>query len=269
VKKPILIAFAILALCSLLLTNMVAVNASSTSGYERMDTPTNTEFPNTVDGLWNPAEEWCDAQFTGNDTTIIDFGSTWDYGDVVTTRWIIEFFNDDTDDAGDYWEMCMDSDNAGGTEPGATHFRIRITGHDTLTVYQGNGGGWDEITPDVAEIVWSDSITTTLWSSTPHWILEIDIIKNGATAFAVQYWGVRVAAYDDSNAAQGEVAWPPGSDMDVPDGWAYQNYTSDAYWKVPEGFTIVMVVLLSSAAVAVGFYSLRKRPKTREIHYAL
>jgi hypothetical protein len=57
--------------------------------------------------------------------------------------------------------------------------------------------------------------------------------------------------------------------MDVPDEWATQAYTTTAYWKVPEGFTIVMVVLLSSVAVAVGFYSLRKRPKTTAISYKL
>jgi hypothetical protein len=185
VKRSVLIAFCVLALCSLLVINAGTVKGATGSGYERTDTPTNTENPNTVDGQWNPAEEWYDANFTGTNATIIDFGSTWDMGTTyVTSRWIVEFFNDNTTDAGDYWEICTDSDNAGGSEPGATHFKIRIDGHDTLTVYQGNAGSWDEITPEADELLWNNSITTTPWSSDPHWVLEIDIGKNGPTAFA-------------------------------------------------------------------------------------
>jgi hypothetical protein len=269
VKKSVLIVFAILALCSLLLTNVVAVNAAAASGYTRTDTPTNTEYANTVDGAWDPVEEWFDAQFTGNVSTIIDFGSTWDMGDYVTSRWIVEFFNDNTTDAGDYWEIDVDNADGGGAEPASTNFKIRIDGHETLTVYQGNAGAWDPITPEADELIWNNSITTTPWSSDPHWVLEIDIAKNGPTAFAGPTWGVRVAAYDDSNPGQGEVAWPPESSADVPDGWATQGYTSDPYWFVPEGLSIAIVVLLSSAAVAVSLYSLRKRPKISKIDYKL
>ncbi len=263
-KRVLLAAFCILALCSLLLVNVATVNAADASGYVRIDTPTNTTYPNTVDGLWNPDEEWYDAQFTGDNSSVFACGSTWDYSTVVYTRWIIDFFNDTTDDAGDYWEMCLDWNNAGGASPAATHFRIHIEGHTTLTVYQGNGaGGWDVITPAAGEITWSDSITTTPWATTPHWILEMDILKNGATGLADEYWGVRVAVYHESNATQGEVAWPPGSARDVPNEWGKQSYTSDAYWEVvPEAFTIAVVVLLSSVAVVVSFYCLRKRPKT-------
>jgi hypothetical protein len=266
VKRSVLIAFCVLGLCSLLLANAGSVKAATASGYERTDTPTNTTYPNTVDGLWNPPEEWYDANFTGTNATIIDFGSTWDMGTYVTSRWIIEFFTDNTTDAGDYWEICTDTSNVGGAEPASTDFRIRIDGHDTLTVYQGNAGSWDVITPDADELVWNNSITTTPWSSDPHWILEIDIAKNGAHGFAGITWGVRVAAYDASNATQGEVAWPPASDADVPDGWATQNYAMSPdgdYWEtVPEGFSIAIVVLLSTAALVVGFYFLRKKSTT-------
>jgi hypothetical protein len=269
VKRVLFAAFCILALCSLLLVNVETVNAASASGYVRTDKPTNTTYPNTVDGLWNPDEEWYDAEFTGGfPSSLFACGSTWDFVDDtwVYTRWIIDFFNDTTDDAGDYWEMCIDNNDAGGDSPAASHFRIRIEGHTTLTVYQGNGaGGWDVITPDAGEITWSDSLTTTPWvNDSSHWILEIDILKNGATAFATATWGVRVAVYDESNATQGEVAWPPGSARDVPDEWGTQTYTqTEAYWEVvPEAFTIAVVVLLSSVAVVVSFYLLRKRPKT-------
>jgi hypothetical protein len=268
-KKSGLIAFCIFALCSLLLTNAVTVNAAVASGYSRTETPTNTENPNTVDGLWNPAEEWYDANFTGTNATIIDFGSTYDSPDgfvSVYSRWVVEFFTDNTTDTDDYWEMCLDPNNAGGTGPNGT-FRIRITGHDTLTVYQGNDTSWDEITTVVGEIVWNNSITTTPWSSDPHWVLEIDILKTGETGLAGITPGIRVAAYDASNETQGVVAWPPESDMDVPDEWGTNGYTMTEYWEtIPEGFSIALVVLLSTAAMVVGFYFLRKKPKTDSVN---
>ena len=272
-KRSVLIAFCVLALSGLLLANAVTVKATSaTSGYERTDTPTNTTYPNTVDGKWDPPEEWYDANFTGTNATIIDFGSTWDYATTVTSRWIVEFFTDNTTDAGDYWEIDTDTTNVGGSQPESTNFKILIEGHDTLTVYQGNAGSWDEITPDAGELVWNNTIVATPWSSIPHWVLEIDIVKNGAHGFAGQYWGVRVAAYDASNATQGEVAWPPASDADDPDTYATQFFTQSPdgdYWEtVPEGFSIAIVVVLSTAAMVVGFYFLRKKAKPDNINLA-
>ena len=267
-KKTGLIAFCIFALCSLLLTNVLTVNAAAASGYTRTETPTNTEYPNTVDGLWDPAEEWYDANFTGTNATMIDFGSTYDSPDgfvSVYSRWVVEFFTDNTTDMEDYWEMCLDPNNVGGTGPNGT-FRIRITGHDTLMVYQGNGTSWDEITTAAGEIVWNNSITTTPWSSDPHWVLEIDILKTGETGLAGITPGIRVAAYDANNETEGLVAWPPESDMDVPDEWGTNAFTMDQYWEtIPEGFSIAIVVLLSTAAMVVGFYFLRKKPRTDSV----
>lgn len=278
-KRSISVAlFVLTLLCSLLLAyggtiqNAVTVNAATVSGYTRTSTPTNTTYPNTVDGKWDPPEEWYDANFTGTNATIIDFGSTYDSPDGfvnVYSRWIVEFFNDNTTDAEDYWEMCIDSDNAGGTEPATTHFRIRITGHENLTLYQGNAGGWDEITPDTGELVWNNSIVATPWSSDPHWVLELDIQKTGTNALAGPYWGVRIAAYDANNTAQGVVAWPPDSDMDVPDDWGTESFTMDEYWEtIPESFSIAIAVLLSTAAMVVGFYFLRKKSKPDSINMA-
>jgi hypothetical protein len=271
VKRPILVAFCILTLCSLAVVNAGTVKAALASGYERTDTPTNTTYPNTLDGKWDPPEEWYDANFTGTNATIIDFGSTYDSPDgftTVYTRWIIEFFTDNTTDAGDYWEMCIDNNNAGGGSPAATHHRILIEGHDNLTLYQGNGaGGWDGVTQEAGEIVWNNSIVATPWSSIPHWVLELDIKKTGGHALASATWGVRVAAYDDSNATQGVVAWPPDSERDVPNSWGTQNYTGTDYWEtVPEGFSIAIVVFLSTAAMIVGFYFLRKKSKTDSLN---
>lgn len=69
-------------------------------------------------------------------------------------------------------------------------------------------------------------------------------------------FGLRVAAYDASTSTL--VSWPPNSARDVPDEWGTQEYQ---YAAIPEALTVGAVVLLSSVAVAVSFYCLRKRPK--------
>ena len=71
-------------------------------------------------------------------------------------------------------------------------------------------------------------------------------------------WNIRIAAYDASNPEAGELAWPEGSDADVPEGWGLENYTSET---IPEGLSFGVLVLLSSAAVIVATVVLRKRSK--------
>jgi hypothetical protein len=256
VKRVLLAAFCILALCSLLLANAGTVKAATASGYERMDWPTVTL--NTVDGQWTDIAEWNDTDYTVIDDAVA-FGSTWGSGDLgVYTRWIVEFFNDTTDDAGDYFEMCLDGDNGGGTAPQTDSYRIYIEGHDTLTMYQGDGSGWTSFTPLPEDINWSATISATPNGTTPHWVLEIDILKSAGSSLLGITWGVRVAVYDESDGTL--LVWPPDADRDVPDEWGTNGYSMDPW--IPEGFSIVVVVLLSSAAVAVGFYFARKRPKT-------
>ena len=72
---------------------------------------------------------------------------------------------------------------------------------------------------------------------------------------ASAYWNFRLAAYDANTSTL--AAWLPTS-PDVPDEWGIQNYVSEV---IPEGFSIVIVVLMSTVAIVVGFYFLRKRPR--------
>ncbi len=46
---------------------------------------------------------------------------------------------------------------------------------------------------------------------------------------------------------------------DVPDDWGLETETIET---IPEPLTIVAVILLSSVAIAISFYFLRKRPQT-------
>jgi hypothetical protein len=268
VKKTILVAFAILALCSLLLVNAGTVNAAEASGYTRYDYPVQTAA--TIDGEWNDIGEWSDTDYTtiGSD---VAFGSTWGSATAgVYTTWLVEVFSDTTDDATDTLEMCLDFNNGGGTglDGAGTYYRLVLEGDgSTFTLYEGSGSGWTEITPsaDPADVAFATSVTASPNGTTPHRIWEIAILKNAGTGLLDMNWGVRVAAYDDDTTTT--YVWPPDSEQTVPDDWATNGYSMDNW--VPEGFSIAIVVLLSSAAVAVAFYSLRKRPKTAEISYKL
>jgi hypothetical protein len=260
--KRVLVALCLLSLCSLLLANAASVKASESSGFERFDWA--SQVVPTIDGAWDPADEWTDTDWTtiGEDVAL---GSTWDMGDYVYSRWFVDFFADETDDAGDYFEMCIDNDNAGGAAPGATHYRIYIE-NGVFTLYQGDGEGWTEISPstDPADLEWATAIATSPNGTTAHRIWEMNILKNGGTQMAGIIWGVRVAVYDES--ADALFVWPPDSERDVPDDWGTNNYSSEAW--VPEGFSIAIVVLLSTAAMVVGFYFLRKKSKPDGLNLA-
>jgi len=213
----------------------------------------------TIDGKWTTADEWDDgpvmvmsdnASFTYN----IDMTP-------LTIQWLVEIFSDNTTDAGDYWQICFDPDNSGGTAPQAGDFMIKIVGHTNLELYVGNGTGWDLTSETGAgEITWADSISDSTWNSTAHWILEFsDIDKTSGFIQTPQPAnGMRVAVYDANSSTL--ASWAPDSNADVPDEWGVIANMSQT--PIPEGFSLGVVVLLSSVAVAVSFYFLRKRPKT-------
>lgn len=257
-KRILFAAFCIMALCNLLAINTGTVKASE-PGYERVEHQNG--IAKTYDGAWAPPGEWEDGLETILATNVT-CRSTYTVVSLdpmlVTTNTIIEILDDNTTDTGDYWQIIYDGQKDGGTTPQTDDYRIEIVGHTTLTLYQGNGTGWNQITPVAGEITWANSISASPTNSTPHWILEISVSKSGSIALAI-IPGVRYAVYDESNDAAGVRAWPPTA-RDVPDGWGVLNY-SDVV--IPEGLSIGVVVLLSSVAVVVGFYCLRKRPKTQ------
>jgi hypothetical protein len=255
-KRALFAAFCILALCSLLLVNTRAVKAATASGYTRTDWY--LQVTKTIDGNWTTTDEWTDGEPTvinGN----VTFRSVWEMPSDVYTNFIIEFFTDNTTDAGDYWEMCFDFNNVGGANLGGSgrYYRVYIEGHNNLTVYQGSTSGWTELPSAKSDIIRANSISASPNSSKPHWILEMNILKSAGTNMIDSTFGVRVAAYDANTSTL--VSWPPGAARDVPDQWGTQTYQYAAF---PETLTITAVVLLSSVAVVVSFHFLRKRPKT-------
>ncbi len=259
-KKILFAAFCILALCSPLLLVSVETAMAGNAAYSVLEYWAVT--PATVDGNWTSANEWTDAPKINMSATAVGKYKM-DY-DTFSCQWIIEVFDDNTNDAGDIWQICLDDSNGGGTAPQAGDFKIEITGHTTLKAYQGNGAGWTEIA-DPSEVSWANSISASPLNSTPHWIVEISDVKTGGsiTVANAPPTGMRLAAYDASKATWH--AWAPGS-ADVPDQWGLIPTYSQDPW--PEAFNIVFVALLSTVAVAVGFYWLRKRPKTERYSLA-
>ena len=261
-KRVLAIAFSLLMLCCLLL---VGVTKASEPGYSIIEAY-QTAMPVTADGNWATGE-WddCWVEYISNGSVTDDrFAYKMD---VVDTTYYMSFlydFSDDTDDAGDIWLLCINGWPDAETAPDENCTKIEITGHETLTVYQGDGSGWVE-TPDIADaIIWADNMTV---HDAPfdyeHYCLEIQVNKAALGAWGADPPtngnGILIAMYDDSNAAQGWISWPP-TDPDDPSTW---GLISGYAGTVPDSFSIGVVVLLSSVAVAAGFYFLRKRPKTQ------
>ncbi len=251
-KKP-LIAFCILALCSILLSiNVVTIKATE-SGYTRTDYMPDTSVTITIDGNWTTTNEWTlngEVTMIGTD---VAFRSVWSIvGSDVYDTFLVEFLSDNTTDIGDYWQMCINGDRSTEATPQATDYRVDILNHTDLIVYQGNGTGWTEVTPP-GTLEWANSLSASPTNSTPHWILEITFLKSELGAVA--QWDFRLAAYDESTDTL--AAWPP-TPRDNPSRWGFQDYVTAV---VPESFSLGVVVLLSSVAVAVAVYCLRKRSR--------
>ena len=253
--KKSTIGFTLLMLCCLLVGNIALVQGLE-PGYEI--TEVNGGGATTLDGAWD-TDEWEDGWIEWMDPGVsyarFGFKADPNNGYAPCMFWD---FSDDTDDAADLVQICIGS-QIGGDAPQSAHNKIEILGHETLTVYEGDGTEWVEI--DDSAVTWAESLTTTpAPMDYEHWFTEVIIDK---TSIGSAMWNgpppfdLRVAMYDASN--QSWVAWPPESDPDVPEGW---GGIIDYAASVPEAFSFGTIALLSSVAVAVVFYSMRKRPKT-------
>ena len=250
-----------LLLCSLLTLGNLGVILASEPGYAGI-----IEYyggsPPTIDGDWGETEwsgGWLEKQFpAGTNARFVYRAAQPEQG--ITLYWIIEF-PDTTNDAGDKVVICIDGGTGegpdGGTAPNANDNKIEITGHNTLNVYVGNGTGWAPMT--TTAVSWANKSTTSPYITTNHWIVEVAVNK-GAFPWggSPPPEGLYVAMYDASNTTQGWVAWPPTS-PDNPSRWGtIATYQAE---PVPESLSFGVVVLLSSAAIAIAAFGFRKRTK--------
>lgn len=254
-KRIFSIAFCVLILCSLL---FVGIAKAGNSAYPVMEYQWAAGA--TIDGKWTTSDEWNDGllfQMSNNSAYCynIDFAS-------YCIQWVVEAFTDNTNDTGDYWQICLDPDNSGGTAPGSGDLKIEIQGHKTLKIFQGTGTGWTEIGGS-NEISWANTMNTSRYSSSNHWILEVsDPDKTtGTIVTPAPPNGMAVYYYDASTGKLG--SWPPGSHANVPNEYGViDNYSMD---PIPEGFSASVIVLLCSVAVVAGSSYLRKRRSTNLI----
>ncbi len=250
--KRFAITFALLMLCCLLLANM---GFAAEPGYDITEVYQGVDI--TIDGVFDEAE-WEDKWIEWMDPYDARYAFAMD--GVPLQTWFIEFL-DTTNDAEDVWQICIDGDASDGTAPDEQDNKIEIVGHETVTVYVGDGQGWVEMTTQPT-VDWMESLTTT--SGRPvfesdHYFVELQVSKEelGAWGANPPPHGLRVAMYDASNEAQGWIAWPP-TDPDIPDTWG----RIDQYGAtVPESLSLGVVALLSSVAVAIAIYSVRNRKK--------
>ena len=260
----------IIMICVLLLVTVGTIKAGDPE-YSITEYPAVTLC--TVDGKFTAPDEWNDTTqqtLLGEDQDFpmprAEFGYNVQDFTNLGLEWVINFGTDQTDDTGDYWQICLDNGESGGSAPDSGDFMIKIVGHTTLTLYQGNGTGWIEVTPEEGELTWSNTMDNTNFgsgSAANHWILEI--VDSSKTSGTLQVpdappTGMRVAAYDaDANAL---VSWPPLSSADVPDDWG--RIADFSMEPIPEALTFAVMAILSSTALLVGSHYLRKRSKKRE-----
>lgn len=250
-------SLSILMFCSLLMLITLGIVKAGNPDYSIIEYNGGV-VPATVDGKHTTAGEWNDdALLTEiSDNAIFYYNM---YLTLFSCEFCVEILDDDTNDTGDYWEFCFDNGNNGGTAPQIGDYKVVIEGHENLTMYQGNGQGWDETTPAEDEITWADSISDSPNESEDHWILEFTFLKLLSIATSAPPTGLRVAVYDASNSQAGVQAWAPDSDVDVPDEWGLIGDSSTD--QIPEGLTFAVMVFLSSVSLLVGSKYLRKRSR--------
>jgi hypothetical protein len=216
--------------------------------------------PPMIDGTFTVGEEWYDAQARQLDGDLdaefrIKYNSELITGDIIYHYFLIEVVSDTTNDPGDYARICFAAANEeGGTPMGGTAPQTDCTrfdwvgpGESGLTFYRGDGTAWVEST----EYTWgidvqiAESYSASPSSSTPHWIIEGKIEAEKFKLYP-DMW-IRVATYDDSNAAAGEQSWPAGH-VDVPNDWGEVTFESGT---IPEFSSWIILPMLVTAALVI------------------
>ena len=264
-KKPIAVTICIAILACTIIGTANAQKAGFTANSGLQVNPV------TIDGKWTTASEWTDAAeypLSGGLNGIFrlkwwaaeDFSTIYQY-------FLVEIVSDTTNDAADTVQVCyaaaveLFGTPMGGTTPKTDCWKFEVNGTDptaTLAVSKGTGTAWANFTTWTrANFNASVTIAASPLSATPHKIIEFRI-EHISLAINPTTW-ILVSGYDASNSASGVQVWPTGSSRDVPNDYGLLN---SMFEPIPESLSFGIVVLLSSAALIVGSYYLRKRPKT-------
>jgi hypothetical protein len=253
-RKDTSIAFCTLMLCILLLMVNIGTALASMAGYSVTEVYGGGAI--TLDGIWTSAEwptdgAWIDTRFNVSNARL---GYKMDSNTgAYLMSWAVDW-HDTTNDAGDVWIVCIDGSADGGAAPQTDDVKIQITGHTTLAVFAGNGTGWSPMT--TSAVTWKDKLGTSPYDSSTHWTLEVQADKGALGAWGANPppEGFYVAMYDASTSQW--ASWPPAQSANVPNNWGLIA-TYDT--TVPESLSLGVLVLLSSAAILLGSFFVRKR----------
>ena len=262
-KKTVSLLLCLTVLCGLFLAAQAGTANAAKAGFSLVTYMGSTP---TINGQV-AAGEWTDCYidffYSGTAMTTNLFGVKWDMAAGIDENWVIELVTDTTSDAGDFFQISMDTTQNGGTAPQTDDFLLNYTGHDGtgLRVYRGTGTGWTLWTGYAlgTDLVIATSVSASPKSATPHWIIEIDFEKQAAFALGLNN-NVRLAAYDASTPGQGVISWPPQTSADNPNDYGVNN-SDIAGGSIPEGLTIGLMALLSSFGLIAGSRYFRKRSK--------
>jgi hypothetical protein len=245
-KKTLLIALSLMAVCGIIFAGTVSAAVQTNYGF---NIGPGTVVP-TVNGQVGTDEystdSFKDFLYDGWTMTTSSFSCKYFIDPLIVENWVIEFIGDTTDDPGDYVKMSVDAaagfgdPAAGGTAPTDVCIEITVTGTGTATFRKGTGTGWTAFTDPTSEDY------TMATSVTGHRIYELYMQKTTLLAFGYNN-DVRLEVYDATTGKT--LLWPPQSDADVPDTWGVGTTVSEA---VPEGLTIGIMLSLSTIAVLVG-----------------
>jgi hypothetical protein len=259
-KRTYLVTLSIALLC--IMSSTAFASATQTgygfTNYQAITVP-------ITDGTHATGEWLSDSEVPPNLPAAFAFREKWSYPDSqIYQHVLIEFFTDNTNDAGDYYQVCYDCSADGGTAPKSDDVKIVWTGHNTAgyKVYTGTGTGWAAYTGTGAvlgtDVVIAESLSTSPLGSTTHWVIEMKIHRTGIFDVSGGGYapGMSVAVYDASNTAAGIQEWPPNS-VDKPDNWALETGSMS---NIPESLTVLSVIALSTFAIITGTVLLRKHP---------
>ena len=219
----------VLVICFILAASKPA--HAQEAGYSNMCYQTPTTL--TINGQWS--SEWTSGLKTTFGTNA-NFTDEWylaatSPSSVVYYYLLIETM-DNTNDTGDFIQICFDGGMTADSAPSSTDFAINFTSNAVCTWYQGNGEGWTKIaTPSSSVFQWNESFSSSPTCGTPHLIFEMSLLKTstalgGTEIIGPEFW-MLIETYDANSAGHGLQSWPtvPPTSPDVPSTYGDIPYT--------------------------------------------
>jgi len=254
-KKAILIALGVIAVCSVFLAGTVSA-AKEGFGFQMGGTATAPTIDGTeASGEWD-TDSFKDLLWDGWTQTTSYFRTKWSSDIVIAEYWLISVGSDTSNDAGDYVKLSVDNSLVfgeppeGGAAPTEQCFQLKVMGDGTMTMEKGTGTGWGPFTAAVSGTDY-DAKTTVSGARVYEIFLDKGVSAGGALAMGYHN-NARIEVYDASTGKT--LMFPPDSSADVPDSYA-EGTTGEA---VPEVLSVVVMLSLSTIAALVSTRYFRK-----------